>query len=239
MDRNKDRYHFILSHTQFASNLGLATRVMKNMGFENLILVRPECEVGLEARARSMRGSDVLDRCRLRPSLEAALEDVDMLVGTTGRAHRDSTRWTTSRRFAEEIAPRFPDSRIGLAFGSESNGLSKEEVALCQWLLEIPTESGYPVINLAQAAAIVAYDLHMSGLDRRSHPALQFASSESVESLLERVESLLEKSTLPEMVDPQRILDRLRRLAARANLERDDVNMIRGLIDLLDIRKTQ
>ena len=58
MRLSRENFHFILVRTQFASNLGSSVRVMKNMGFQNLILVQPECEVGMEARSFAMKGAE-------------------------------------------------------------------------------------------------------------------------------------------------------------------------------------
>ena len=71
---HRTNIHFVLVRTQFASNLGSTVRVMKNMGIGNLILVQPECEVGMEARSYAMRGADILDQALFYPSLEAVGE---------------------------------------------------------------------------------------------------------------------------------------------------------------------
>ncbi len=64
---SESNIHVVLVRTRFASNLGSAVRVMKNMGFENLILVAPQCEIGIEARALAMKGTEILDRAVWKP----------------------------------------------------------------------------------------------------------------------------------------------------------------------------
>jgi tRNA/rRNA methyltransferase len=232
MSSAKDRIVFILVRTQFASNLGSTVRVMKNMGFRRLILVRPECEVGIEARSFAMKGVEILDQARFLPDLESAAREIGVLVGTTGRLRGESGRLITCPELVEDLLPRLSSTQIGVVFGSEDNGLRREELRLCQWLVQIPTAPDYPVINLAQSAAIVAYHLHLglSGSRRRAQAA---ALSADVDSLMARVEDLLGRLILPARVAPARLLGRLRGMAARAQLDRADVNLLHGLLKQL------
>ncbi len=227
MHSPKDRIHFILSHTQFASNLGAAARVMKNMGFSRLILIRPQCEVGMEARAMAMKGADVLDRARLEPNLAEVAKSLDLVVGTTGRFDAGKPRWTTSRAFCEQILPRYP-GRIGIAFGAEDSGLQRDEIKLCHWLVEVPTDSDYPVLNLSQAVGIVAYDLNLAiSPAQRVRPPFNVAGEQELEALLKRVERSLDESP---HVSRERLMGRLRKLLGRAQLEKEDVQMLHGLL---------
>ncbi len=221
---------FILARTQFASNLGQAARVMKNMGFSRLLLVRPQCEVGMEARTRAMKGAEILDRAELFPSLEAAAREVDLLVGSSGRFGPGKPNWITSRRFAEAVVGRYLPARVGIAFGAEDTGLEREEVALCQWLIEIPTGSQYGVLNLAQAVGILAYDLHLALADTPRRPTLHRSDPQHVAALLEDVRATLQSLGFPTRVPLERVMKRFQKIAGRAQLEIEDVNLFRGLL---------
>lgn len=236
MSNPKDRFVFILVRTQFASNLGSTVRVMKNMGFHRLTLVRPECEVGIEARSFAMKGAAILDQARFLPSLAAAGREVGILVGTTGRFRGGSSRLISCPDLVGDLLPRLADTEVGIVLGSEDNGLRREELRLCQWLVEIPTDSDYPVINLAQAAAILAYHLHLglSSAGSRTRPAA--AGQDDIEALFERSEVLLNQLRLPGRISPARVLGRIRKIAARAQLERADINLLHGLLKQLQRR---
>ncbi len=226
----KTRIHFILSHTRFASNLGAAVRVMKNMGFEQLILVRPECEVGAEARTLAMKGADILDRARFLPSLEAVVESLDILVGSSARFGSESPKWIAPRTMAAEVVAAFSDSEIGIAFGSESNGLTKDETRICDWFLQIPTAPNHGVLNLAQAVGIVAYEIHLNLSTREVRPRIS-ASQDSLEALLQEVErKLAGRGPAGATIPIQRIMGRLRRIAARSQLQPEDIRMLRALL---------
>ncbi len=229
----KERICFILVRTEFASNLGAAARVMKNMGFAKLVLVQPQCEVGAEARMLAMKGAEVLDQASFFPSLEEAAKPLDLILGTTGRLS-PRAHTLNSRVLAEQVVGRFPHSSIGIAFGPEGNGLERAELRLCQWMVEIPTVPGASSLNLAQAVAVIAYELHVSSLKQPDQGFLHDASQEQIRALLSQVERLLPKIELQSHVSAGRLLKRLARIAGRAQLEIEDVNLIRWLLSQIE-----
>ncbi len=233
MPKCKKDLSFILVRTQFASNLGTSVRAMKNMGFDNLVLIEPECEVGVEARARSMKGAEILDRARYFPSLEEAQREIGVLVGTTGRFREGSSRLSNCRQFAEGILPRLAEVALGIVFGPEGNGLSRAELRLCQFLVSIPGGSEYPVMNLSQSVAVAAYELHLafSKMDPLP-PGIDQASAGQVQALLQQLEEMLGRRQLPPHLSRRRLMHRLRSLAARTPLQSEDLNMLRQLLRL-------
>jgi TrmH family RNA methyltransferase len=232
---SRDNIHFILVRTQFASNLGSTVRVMKNMGFHNLVLVQPECEVGMEARSFAMRGAEILDRALFSPTLEEAAENLSFLVGTTGRFKGQKPRLITCRQLVEDVLSSCASANLGVVLGSEDNGLRREELRLCQWLVEIPTGSDYTVLNLAQAAAIVAYELNL-GMEGRetSEDTLQLAGAQELESLLNHFRETVDLLSPNIRLSTNRLMQRVRKIASRAHLEREDINMLHLLLKELD-----
>ncbi len=229
----RDHLHFILVRTRFASNLGAAARILKNMGFSRLVLIRPRCEVGAEARMMAMKGADLVDHAVYYPSLREAKREIRILAGTTSRSPKTGTRRVGSRTLAGELAPRYGSAPLGIVFGPEDNGLSRDELRLCEWLVEIPTAGDYPVLNLAQAVGLVAYDLHMAGLEPDDSPFLNLADPAEFRSLIARLEIVLRSAGLPPHLSRQRILARLNRILGRAQLEKEDVKLLRSLLALV------
>ena len=229
----KERICFILVRTQFASNLGAAARVMKNMGVARLVLVQPQCEVGAEARMLAMKGAEVLDQASFFPSLEEAAQHLDLILGTTGRLS-PRAHPLNCRALGEQVIDRFPQSSIGIAFGPEGNGLERAELRLCQWLVEIPTVRGSSSLNLAQAVAVIAYELHVSSLKQSDRNFLNHANQQQIRALLSHVERLLPAIKLQSHVSAERLLKRLARIAGRAQLEIEDVNLLRWLLSEIE-----
>ena len=236
MRLSRDNIHFILVRTQFASNLGSTVRAMKNMGFHRLVLVQPQCEVGLEARSFAMKGAEILDKAVLRPSLEDAAQDLSFLIGTTGRFTGRKPRLISCRTLMEDVLPRCSPANLGIVLGSEDNGLRREELRLCQWLVEIPTGSDYSVINLAQAAAIVAYELNLGLSGQEPSDALNLAGPKELDSLMLHAQRTFEALALPVRLSVPRLMQRIRKIASRAELESEDINMLHGLLKELENR---
>jgi tRNA/rRNA methyltransferase len=53
--------------------------------------------------------------------------------------------------------------RVALVFGPEKRGLTREDLALCHVLVEIPTDPRQPSMNLGQAVAVCLYELAARG----------------------------------------------------------------------------
>jgi len=49
--------------------------------------------------------------------------------------------------------------RVGLVFGPEKHGLTREDLSYCHLLVEIPTDARQPSMNLGQAVAVCLYEL--------------------------------------------------------------------------------
>lgn len=230
MGIRKTDLHFVLVRTRFASNLGSSVRAMKNMGFENLVLVDPRCEIGVEARAYAMKGAEILDRALFLPRLETARDRLGLLVATTGRFRQPRPSLIDCPDFADLMTSGFGEQTAGIVFGSEGNGLTHKELRLCHWLMRIPTDSDYPVMNLAQAVAVVAYELNRRLTRAPGAELLHEATAEEVANFLDALKQFLQGVRFPEHVKIDKLMHRLRRIAARARLEKEDINLLRGLL---------
>ena len=145
-------------------NIGAVARAMKNFGVSTLVLVDP-CPVGDEAYKRAMHGADVLARARTVGSLDEALDDADLIVGTTGITTKSEKRFrrisVTPRDFAARVAAM--DGTLAILFGREDFGLLEDELERCDILVSIPAADRYPVLNISHAVAIVLYEMFEGG----------------------------------------------------------------------------
>ncbi len=141
------------------------------------------------------------------------------------------------RTCCEQLIPRLSAAKIGIAFGPEDNGLRRDELRLCQWWVNIPVGSDYGVLNLAQAVAIVAYELNMA-LEQTA-PAnkfLQAACPHQVDALLAHAQRTFHSLRFPRHISIQRLIRRVRKIFGRAQLEQQDVNMLDGLLTTIEKR---
>jgi len=228
----KERITIILSNTRFASNLGSVARVLENFGFRKLLLIAPQCEVGAEARTFAMKGARLLDEAPVLPDLAAAKDSVDFLIGSSARSFGRSSPGVSLPQLVSQVIAPCHARRMGIVLGSEKNGLSRQELALCDWIVTIPTAPDYRSLNLAQAVAVLAYQIHQ-GCSQASLPvvaARPALGDAHFKKLLEAVSGLLNRMDLPRALSRRRIAQRISKMVGQANLEKQDVDLLLGLL---------
>jgi tRNA/rRNA methyltransferase len=222
----------VLDRPQSADNLGAVARVMKNFGLARLSVVAPPSWAGpprgggpgsaredvlRRARRLARRAGDVLDAAAVHRDLRGALRGVTWACGTTSRAVEGRPRLDPGD-LGRELARRSAAGPVAVVFGQERRGLSDAELVLCQAICAIPTAPAYDSMNLAQAAAVVAWETARAAgarLDAGAPPA-EPARHETVEALWDRVRALLGSAGYLNPQNPEHILAELRRLLARA-----------------------
>ncbi len=197
---------------KFEGNIGAVARAMKNFGVRDLLLVNP-CEIGEEARKRAMHGLDVLGAARKFETLDEAIGDADLIVGTSGIDTRNDKKFNrmavTPRDFAEKVSAM--DGTVAILFGREDFGLLNHELLKCDMLVTIPTDPVYPILNMAQAAVIVLYEL----LQKPTRKGGKQASAMEKEKLHEAFDALLDATDYPaHKVERTKVM--FRRIVGRA-----------------------
>lgn len=213
---------------------------MKTMGLEDLVLVAPQRYPSAEATAMASGADDLLSRARVVEDLEAALTGAHRVVGTSARLR--SLSWPTrdARGSAEAVVAELTAdaaAEVALVFGRERTGLSNREMDRCHWLLHVPTASEYASLNLAMAVQLVAYELRMAQRAAESAPPVAARPEESpaapweeLERMFEHLEVVLERIGFLDPANPRHLMRRLRRLLLRAEPDRNEVNILRGIL---------
>ena len=155
--------HVVLVGTQHPGNLGAVCRSLLNHGFDSLRLVQPQCHPDdVEARNRAKHAGRILDACQIYNTLEDAILDCSLVVGTSGK--REIGDKTQKRHFMYpwEFVDRISATQqsVALVFGEEGKGLSTEDLLRCDYLVTLPTWEGYPITNLSHAVHTLTYELH-------------------------------------------------------------------------------
>ncbi len=157
----KMQVRVILLEPENAGNIGSIARSMKNFDLDDLWIVNPKTQINNEARAFAMRGLPILESAKIVTSLDPAIKDVDVVVGTTATAATSSSnlpRIAITPKQLVERTSRFK-GLLGIVFGRESSGLNNQEVETCDFMVTIPASREYNVLNIAMAASIVFYEL--------------------------------------------------------------------------------
>ncbi len=223
----------VLVETSHPGNIGAVARAMKNMGLSDLVLVAPKTFPHADATARASGADDVLARARVVDSLEAALADCSLAFAASARQR--TIRWPecAPREAAEEVAAAAASTRAAFVFGPETSGLTNEHIARCQRLVVIPSAPEFPSLNLAMAVQVIAYELRVGALDAPTTDAAaepEPARHEELEHYFNHLERVLTESGFLDPDNPRHLMQRLRRLYARARPDQNDVNILRGIL---------
>ncbi len=222
---------FVLHRPSSAENIGSVARALKNFGLHRLAMVAPPSwgglprgggpgsareQVLLRARKTARHAAGVLESATIHADARSALASATWTCGTTSRAVGRPR--LSPRDMAREVAVRSGSGPVAIVFGEERRGLSDSELELCQAVCTIPTAAEYDSMNLAQAVAVVAYELAVAsgGGDLASPPAAEPARHATVEALWARVTAALAIAGYLNPQNPEHILAEWRRLLARA-----------------------
>jgi tRNA/rRNA methyltransferase len=233
------RVAVVLSRPSHPGNIGAAARAMKTMGLDDLVLVAPRHFPHPEADARAAGALDVLERARVVPTLAQALADRVLAIGFSARGRDLSHPARDWRALAPEAIAMTADGPVALVFGNETSGLANDELLACQRLTCIPANPEYSSLNLAAAVQVACYELAiaaaMFGIPER--PRRTPATGADLEALHARLNQVLVASGFLDPAEPGRLDERMRRLAARLDLESEEIAILHGMLASLAPRK--
>ena len=231
------KFRIVLCQTSHPGNIGAAARAMKTMGLTQLYLVQPKKFPHPEADAMSVGAIDLLQDAKVCTSLEEALTGCAFAIGLSARKRDLSHDLVSARQAATEAAKIAANQQqVALVFGTEMSGLSNAELDLCQLLAMIPTNPDFSSLNLAAAVQVMSYDLRLAALEgdniENPNATMPLASNEDVERFYQHLEQTLISIGFLNAKEPGRLMQRMRRIYARARLEKEEVNILRGILKL-------
>jgi len=231
-----DQTVFVLVGTSHPGNVGAAARAIKNMGFGHLRLVAPRFADVLtlpETVAFASGAEDVLHVAQMAPDLPSAVADCGLTVALSARV-RDFGPALHTPDWLAQLAQRSTQQgrRVAFVFGSERFGLSNADVYRCDALLSIPANPAYTSLNLAQAVQVIAWEWRKAVGMHAVQPAQAeaiAATAGEVDGMLVHLEQALRALEVLDPQAPRKLLPRLRRMASRAELSREEVQILRGV----------
>lgn len=238
-------------------NVGAAARAMRTMGLRDLRLVRPRRFPSAEATERAAGAFDVLDRTRVVDDLSEALADCRWAVAATARPRRLEWAQLDPEGAGRELVRRAAGGPVAAVFGRESAGLANDEIDRCQAVLRIPTDPGFRSLNVAAAVQIAAYEIARAAARARTGAAepagggadgprpgggegdegggfgegrAGAVTAADLERLFEHFETALADIGYLDPERPRLLMRRLRRLVVRADVDRAELNILRGIL---------
>jgi len=229
----------VLVNTSHNGNVGSAARAMKTMGLSKLYLVDPVNEIDSHASALAAGATDVLGNAVVVDTLEEAIADCSLVIGTSARSRTLSWPMVEPRECGEKMIEGAKSGPVALVFGRENSGLSNEELQLCNYHVCIPANPEYSSLNLAMAVQTLCYEVRMSYLasqksESLTEPAVEdesiYPSSKQMELFYEHLESTLNDTGFIVKQHPGIVMTKLRRLFNRARPEEVELNILRGIL---------
>jgi len=163
----------VLYQPQDVVNVAAIIRAMSNFGLADLRLVEPAAFDPYRIAGIAHHTEPLIERTRRFPTLDAALADCGLVLGTTGRPRVQEYPVYTPREAAREVLARARQQRVAILFGPEQDGLPNEALGRCHGVITIPTHPFNHSLNLAQAAVVIAYELWVAASGAASHPWAQ------------------------------------------------------------------
>ncbi|BAL25125.1 RNA methyltransferase [Azoarcus sp. KH32C] len=227
-----DRIRIVLTRTSHPGNIGAAARAMKTMGLSRLYLIEPASFPDPVAVARASGADDILDAAVVVGSLDEALQGTILAAAVTARRRERSVAPRSAREGAIELLAHVDGGDVALVFGTEATGLTNEEVERCSMPVSIPANPGYSSLNLGAAVQLLCYELRMAAITPPPlvNTASNLASFDEVEGFYGHLEDAMVRSGFYDPANPKRLMQRLRRLFGRTRLEKEEVNILRGII---------
>ncbi|MCB1850214.1 MAG: RNA methyltransferase [Gammaproteobacteria bacterium] len=236
----------VLVGTTHPGNIGAVARAMKNMCLAQLVLVQPRLFPSAEATARASGADDLLAHARVCGSLDEAVTGCRLVIGASARLRTVEWPQLDPRACAEKLLAECRSSgEVALIFGRENSGLSNTELDRCHYLVHIPANPEFSSLNLSQAVQILGYELHLTDtaqrqttrevLPQRGEPV----SAEVMESFFAHLEQTMEELSFSTPGQSQKLRRRLRRFFLRARPDRDEINILRGILSAAQDSKSK
>jgi len=226
--KQQERFRVVLVEPEYELNVGAVARAMKNFGFSDLVFVRPKCNPkGFDAVKYAKHAKDVLAGARTAKTLAQATKGCKFSVGTTGILYRHWNETFRTPMKLKDLAGKIKgnkEGRVALVFGNEGIGLSEKDISSCDFLITIPTNKLYPILNLSHAVAIALYELSDYNL-----LGFEPAGEREKEALLDAF-GLLTDRFGHEMRNPRKVKIAFRRMVGKAMLTDKECASILGVL---------
>lgn len=229
----------VLVGTSHPGNIGSAARAMKVMGLSQLVLVAPQCEVDHQTMALAAGADDVVKNAQVYPTLEDAVADCALVVGSSARSRTLDWPMLEPRECGVKFVEEGRTASVALVFGRERTGLTNEELQMCQYHVCIPANPEYSSLNLAMAVQTLSYEVRVAFLDSEKsvYPPNEepvYSRHKELQMFYQHLENVLIDTQFIEKDKPSQVMSKLKRLFSRARPEAQEINILRGVLTAIE-----
>ena len=226
----------VLVNTSHPGNIGATARAMHTMGLSSLYLVNPQHFPDPDATARAAGGDGVLTQAQVVSSLEEALQGCGRIWATSALSRHLPWPIQTPKQAAPEMVAAASQQPVAVVFGCERNGLTNEELQACHYHIQIPTQPDYGTLNLAAAVQIICYEIFSASHNPTAQDPPVLATFEEVNGFYGQLEQVIEQVGFLDRKHSGRLLQWLKRLLAKTQLEPKEVTILRGILTAISRR---
>ncbi|MEF2508818.1 tRNA (cytosine(32)/uridine(32)-2'-O)-methyltransferase TrmJ [Vibrio mimicus] len=230
-----DRVKVVLVGTSHSGNIGSAARAMKVMGLSQMVLVDPQCQVDAQAIALAAGASEIALNAQIFTTLEAAVADCGLVVGTSARSRTLDWPMLEPRQCGEKLIAEASQHTVAMVFGRERTGLTNDELQLCHYHVCVPANPEYSSLNLAMAVQLLSYEVRMAYLSveqsqSRAQQEEEYPRHQELELFYEHLEKVITQTEFISAQQPGQVINKLRRMFTRARPEAQEINILRGIL---------
>lgn len=222
----------VLVQPKYPENIGAAARSAMNMGISRLMVVKDEMpDVARMRKMATCHARTLIDSLELFNNLGEALANFSWVVGTTARRGRQRRLITTPDKMVSALLPKLSSNHVALLFGAEDRGLTNEDLKYCNCLTTIPT-ADFSSLNLAQAVAILSYELHREVLKSNKNTpkkTAQLASIRQRENVYQNIEKMLRLIGYLKESDYDYWMKNIRNFLGRIELKSREVKFLQAI----------
>ncbi|GHW13651.1 RNA methyltransferase, TrmH family [Vibrio cholerae] len=230
-----ERVKVVLVGTTHSGNIGSAARAMKVMGLSQMVLVDPQCQVDAQAIALAAGASEIALNAQIYPTLEAAVADCGLVVGTSARSRTLEWPMLEPRECGEKLISEAKQHSVAMVFGRERTGLTNDELQLCHYHVCVPANPEYSSLNLAMAVQLLSYEVRMAylALQQSSQSSTlqeEYPRHQELERFYAHLEQVMMQTEFISAQQPGQVMNKLRRMFTRARPEAQEINILRGIL---------
>ncbi|ELF6477354.1 tRNA (cytosine(32)/uridine(32)-2'-O)-methyltransferase TrmJ [Vibrio cholerae] len=230
-----ERVKVVLVGTTHSGNIGSAARAMKVMGLSQMVLVDPQCQVDAQAIALAAGASEIALNAQIYPTLEAAVADCGLVVGTSARSRTLEWPMLEPRECGEKLIGEAKQHSVAMVFGRERTGLTNDELQLCHYHVCVPANPEYSSLNLAMAVQLLSYEVRMAylALQQSSQSSTlqeEYPRHQELERFYAHLEQVIMQTEFISAQQPGQVMNKLRRMFTRARPEAQEINILRGIL---------
>lgn len=236
-----EKIKIVLVETSHPGNIGSAARAMKTMGFNDLNLVNPKCEINDISYAMASNAKDVLENTKVSSSLKETLSDCNFVVGATARQRDIPLEIINPRQFSKKLSDK-NFGKVAILLGNEARGLTNKQLSMCSIGLHIPANKKYTSLNLAASLQIILYELMYESKNEASNinkiDKNDIASNEKLINFFNHMDRVLKDINFIKDDRPM-ISRKINHIFKKASLSDEEINILRGILSAIENHSQQ